>query len=323
MTISLRRSPLTAVLAASTLLALAGCTGVTYAETQVPRPPSPTVAAPGTASPPTCTNATQSFDPLPSLPASAAITDPRTRAIIKRGHLVVGVSSDSYLLGARNPFTGKIEGFDIDIAKAVAKSLFGDENKVQLRVITAADRLPLLEDDSVDMVARNMTMTCDRWERINFSAEYYASGQKVLVTKTSTAQTLQDLKGQRVCAPVDTTTLAKLESVGGTIPVTANNHTGCLVLFQQGKADAITGDDTVLAGLVAQDPYAKVTKAPAITAEPYGLGFNQDAVYLTRYANTVLDNLKADGQWKKIYNTWFAGPLGPAPAPPKSVYGRP
>lgn len=317
-----RRRVMTAVLGAGAALALAACTGVTYAQTPVPTPPTTTASSPKPATPPTCTNATQTFDPLPSIPASSAITDRKTRDIIERGHLIVGVSADSYLLGARNPFTGAIEGFDIDMAKAMAQSLLGDGNKVQLRVITAADRLPLLEDGSVDMVARNMTMTCDRWEKINFSAEYYHSGQKVLVTRSSKAQTLEDLDGKRVCAPVDTTTLAKLASVKGPIPVTASNHTGCLVLFQQGKADAITGDDTVLAGLAAQDPYAKVTKAPAITDEPYGLGFNKKDVYLTKYASTLLDELKSDGTWKKIYDKWFAGPLGPAPSPPKSVYGR-
>ena len=52
----------------------------------------------------------------------------------------------------------------------------------------------------------------------------------------------------------------------------ADNHTGCLVLFQQGEVAAITGDDTVLAGLAAQDPYAVVPDQRAFTAEPYGLG---------------------------------------------------
>ena len=120
----------------------------------------------------------------------------------------------------------------------------------------------------------------------------------------------------------DTTSLTKLQSVKGPIPVTASNHTGCLVLFQQGKADAITGDDIVLAGLAAQDPNTLITSAKAITVEPYGLGFNKNDVYLARYVNRVLADLVADGQWKAIYNRWLAEPIGPAPAPPTPVYGR-
>jgi polar amino acid transport system substrate-binding protein len=304
---------------------LSACTGVTYAETPVPTKPTTTQGptTPGTPTTPvTCTNATQSYDPLPSLPPTSSITNARMREIISRGHLVVGVSADTNLFAARDPFTGKIQGFDIDIARAVAQSLFGSPDKIQLRVITAADRIPLLEKREVDMVVRNMTMTCDRWTRIAFSAEYYHSGQKVLVAKGSTAQTLEDLKGKRVCAPTGTSSLEKLLSVKGPIAVTAPNHTGCLVLFQQGKADAITGDDTVLAGLAAQDPYTVVTKAPPITAEPYGIGFNKDDRYFASYVNVVLDGMKADGRWKAIYTKWLAGPLGPAPAPPVSVYGR-
>ena len=62
----------------------------------------------------------------------------------QRGYLSAGVSADTLLLGARNPVTGTIEGFDIDVLHAVAKAIFGDPDKVELRVITAADRLPVL-----------------------------------------------------------------------------------------------------------------------------------------------------------------------------------
>jgi polar amino acid transport system substrate-binding protein len=180
------------------------------------------------------------------------------------------------------------------------------------------------------MVARNMSMTCVRWKEIAFSAEYYRSGQKVLVGKNlpnASELGLADLKGKRVCAPTATTSLTKLEEVAkqssdGPVVVTAPNHTGCLVLFQQGKADAITGDDTVLAGLAAQDPNTVVTKAKAITVEPYGLGFNKADTYLARYVNRVIADLEADGEWKTIYNRWLAAPLGPAPAPPTPRYGR-
>jgi polar amino acid transport system substrate-binding protein len=172
------------------------------------------------------------------------------------------------------------------------------------------------------MVVRNMTMTCDRWTKIAFSSEYYHSGQKLLVSKGSTAVTLADMKGRRVCAPAGTSSLDKLRTFQGVIPVVAANHTGCLVLFQQGKADGITGDDIVLAGLRAQDPYAVVTKAGAITAEPYGIGFNKANVYFVRYVNALLADMRSDGRWKAIYNRWLAKPLGPAPAPPTPVYGR-
>jgi polar amino acid transport system substrate-binding protein len=325
MTRSTLRSVLTAAVAAGAVTALAACSGVTYAETPVPTKAPTTSSSAPAAAPQTCDNATQSYDPLPSLPSRSAITDATMRKIVDRGYIVVGISADTYLFGARNPFTGRIEGFDIDIARAVAQSLFGDPSKLQLRVITAKDRIPLLEDRSVDMVVRNMSMTCDRWTQIGFSAEYYRSGQKVLVGKNlpnAENLSLADLKGKRVCAPAGTTSLAKLQSVQGPIAVTAANHTGCLVLFQQGDVEAITGDDTVLAGLAAQDPNTVITTAKAITVEPYGIGVNKADVYFARYLNRVIAELEADGRWKSIYTKWLADTLGPAPSPPKPVYGR-
>lgn len=317
-----RRAAALAALAAAA--ALAGCAGGNYPDTPLPSSSTAT-ASPSTSSAPpvTCDNPTQSYDPLGSIPSAGSIGDAGMRRIIDRGRLVVGVSGDSYLLGARNPISNKIEGFDIDIAKQVAKALFGDENKVTLRVISAADREPLLREGEVDMVARNMTMTCDRWTRIAFSGEYYHAGQKVLVTRDSKLRELGEMRGLRVCAPTGTTSLAKLKTYNGVTAVTAGNHTGCLVLFQQGKADAITGDDTVLAGLAAQDPYAKVTDAAAITDEPYGLAFNAEDTYFVQYVNAVLDRIKADGTWKQIYDRWLADSLGKAPKPPDAKYGRP
>jgi polar amino acid transport system substrate-binding protein len=313
------------MLAVAALAAVTACSGVTYAETPVPAKPVAPASSPDATpgAPAQCSDPLSSYDPLPKLPASSEITDRTVRKqILDRGHLVVGVSADTYLWGARNPFTGQIEGFDIDIARAVAQSLFGDPNRIQLRVITAVQRMPFLQERKVDLVVRNMTITCDRWEQVAFSAEYYHSGQKVLVAKGSEAQTLADLKGERVCAPRGTSTLTNLEKVPGVIPVPADNHTGCLVLFQQGKADAITGDDTVLAGLAAQDPYAVVTKAPALSDEPYGIAVNKDDVYLVRYLNRLLADMEKDGRWKQTYDRWLADTLGKAPAPPKAVYGR-
>lgn len=320
-----------AVLAAASALSLVACAGGDYPDTTLPTSSSSTSSSsPSATSAPTCDNATQSYDPLPSIPSAALITDAFVREIRSRGRLRVGVSADSLLLGANNPLTGQIEGFDIDIAKAIAKDLLGDENKVSLIVITAADRLPALQEGRVDLVARNMTMTCARWADIAFSSEYYHAGQKLLVTREEAQENpsagLEDMAGKRVCAPAGTTTLAKLQAVAGEVGgievVQAANHTGCLVLFQQGQADAITGDDTVLAGLSAQDVYAVVTKAPAITDEPYGLGINKDNIYFVRYVNAVLAQLRSDGEWTTIYDRWLAASLGKAPKPPTPVYGR-
>lgn len=322
------------------LLSLAACGAGGYA--QAPLSPTPTAAATTSAAPTTAAptpaaskcnpvpagfNPLQTYDPLPSLPASGALTG-RLAEIRARGYLIAGVSADTLLMGARNPLTGQIEGFDIDLVHEIAKAILGDAAKVQLVVITAGQRQSFLVNRTVDIVVRNMTMNCARWLDwpIAFSAEYYHSGQKVLVRKGSTATSLDDLAAAKakVCAPTGTTSLAKLQEfvAKGVVPVTADTHTGCLLLFQQAKVDAITGDDTVLAGLATQDPYAVVPAQTAITAEPYGVGFNSEDKVFVQYVNRLLETTKADGRWKASYDRWLAPSLGDAPTPPTAVYGR-
>lgn len=303
---------------------VATVTLVACAATPTPVPPlpqQPQDTAPPAAAP-SCDNATQSYAPGP-LPGPDALPAGSTMATIKeRGRLVVGVSSDTYLLGSRNPRTGVIEGFDIDIAHAMAQAIFGPDARAQLRVISAADRIPLLEAREVDLVVRNMTMTCDRWEDIAFSAEYYRSGQKLMVRRGSGITDLETLAERRVCAPLGTSTLTQIRQLAPRADVVpSDTHTGCLVLFQQGRVDAITGDDTVLAGLAAQDPYAEVLPGDRFTEEPYGIGVPADHVDMVRFVNGVLERMGADGRWQASYDRWLRPTLGEG-RQPTPVYGR-
>lgn len=273
-----------------------------------------------TAPPVECDDALASYEPFETQPAPDELPAGSTMAEIReRGALVVGVSGDTLLMSARNPETGVIEGFDIDILREISRAIFDDPDRLQLRVITSAQRLEVLESGEVDLVARTFTITCTRWESIAFSAEYLHAGQKVLVAEGSPAQGLEDLAGQRVCAPQATTTLSRLEEYP-VEAVAAPTHSQCLALFQQGRVDAITGDDTILAGFAAQDPYAVVV-GEAISDEPYGIGVPAENVDMVRFVNGVLEELVADGTWQELYETWL-GVLGPAPEPPTPVYGR-
>ncbi|WP_332872900.1 glutamate ABC transporter substrate-binding protein, partial [Desertihabitans aurantiacus] len=313
----------TAVLA----LLLTACAPA-YAPTPVPTPTGGPTATPAPSAPPTaapeCEDPLASYDPPRTNPEPGEMPAGSTMAeIAERGRLVAGVSADTYLMGSRNPTTGEIEGFDIDLVKALAEALLGDEDAYELRVITATERIPVLESGEVDLVARNMTITCERWESIAFSAEYYRSGQKVLARTSSGIESPDDLAGRRVCAPEGTSSLERLRAeLPEAEAVAAANHTGCLILFQSGEVDAITGDDTVLAGLVVQDPYAEVLDMEPLSDEPYGLGFNAAQTDLVAFTNRVLADRIADGSWEDSYDRWLRPSLGEAPDPPRQVYGR-
>lgn len=271
--------------------------------------------APRVATDTSCGNPEQSFDATTTLPSDALV-----QRITTRGRLIAGVSADTYLFGSRNPFTDKIEGFDIAVVRAVAKAVLGSPDKVELKVISASQRIPFLQDGTVDLVARTMTANCERWKQIAFSTVYFNAGQKVLVSTASPAKGIADLAGKKVCAPAGTTSLKNLDTYPRVKPVPAKFHTDCLAQFQQGKVDAITGDDAILAGFVAQDPYAKVVGG-RFTSEPYALGISNKYPGFVSFVNGVLDTYRNDGSWKRQYDTWLAARLGPAD-PPKPLYGR-
>lgn len=328
-------------IAAVAALLLTACGSGEYAATEIPAKPSPTTPSPTTPSPTTSTAKPPTIDceePLASYQPTGPLPDPgdmpvgtRMGEIQRRGRLIAGVSADSLNLGARNPISGQIEGFDIDMVKAVGRAIFADfdtnPKRLELRVISSPQRIPALRDtkNPVDIVARNMTINCERWQQIAFSAEYYRAGQKTLVPRDSTAKSLADLDGETICAPAGSTSLANLKREYPDVkPITADTDTGCLVLFQQGKAYGVTGDDTVLAGEAAQDPYAKVLDH-RFSDEPYGLGIPRQHRDFVRFVNAVLEQIKANGDWTKSYNKWLKPTLGPdrpAPAPPKPIYGR-
>lgn len=303
------------VLVAGTLL-LAGCS---YDQTELPAAPETEAPEEAGSGPSDC----DMSETVRSYAPQGASRDAAVDQLVNDGRLVAGVSADSYLLGSRNPFSGRIEGFDIDVAQRLADALGVD---LELRVITAADRIELLVEGEIDVVVRAMTINCERWDEIAFSSEYYRAGQKVLLRDDLADDYSEpaDLAELRVCAPNGTTSLDRIrdESPDAEI-VPADNHTGCLVLFQQGQVDAITGDDTVLAGLAAQDPYAEVPPdQQAFSAEPYGVGVNPENRVLVRYLNSVLEEMRTDGSWQQSYDRWLADTLGSGAQPPPAKYGR-
>jgi len=257
---------------------------------------------------PTC-DPLASLRPSGPLPTPGAMPAGTTMArIAARGRLIVGVDQNTYLFGFRDAASGEIVGFDVDIAKEVATAIFGDwRNHLQLVAISSAQRIPFVREHKVDIVAHTMTMNCDRWRQVSFSTEYYDAGQKVLVGRASTARGIDDLGGKKVCAAAGSTSIQNIAAARSKpIPVSVNDWTDCLVLLQQGQVEAISTDDTILAGLAAQDPTTRLVGA-AFTSEPYGLAIDQNAADFVRFVNAVLDRMRADGTWATIYRRWLGG----------------
>jgi polar amino acid transport system substrate-binding protein len=258
-------------------------------------------------------------DPTVSLrPRGLSVSGGSTMAEIKkRGKLIAGVDQNTFLFGFRNPATGRLEGFDIDIAKAVAEQLFGDEDKIQFKAITSQQRIPALQEGSVDIVVRTMTINCDRRKDIEFSSVYFVAGQRVLVRKNAGYDGLDDLAKKRVCATNGSTSLRNIAEKSQAVPVSVDNWSDCLVMMQQGQVDAISTDDTILAGMAQQDPTLEVV-GQRFTEEPYGIGIPKENDDMVRYVNAVLDKVR-DGAWQASYDRWIKPVLG-KDTPPKPKY---
>ena len=239
--------------------------------------------------------------------------------IAERGRLIVGADQNAFLLGYRDPATGQLAGFDIDIAREIAKAIFGNPDAIQFRTINAAQRIPAIVNGDVDLVVRSMTITCERLQQIAFSTEYLTSTQRVLVTKGSGYHSMADLGGKKVCASIGSTNIPVIQQAPShPIAVAADNVSDCVVLLQQGQVDGVSTDETILIGMAAQDPNIEIVGG-SLANVPVGIGMPKQASDLVRFVNAVLDRIRADGTWTAIYQRWL-GILGAAPPPPTPQY---
>jgi polar amino acid transport system substrate-binding protein len=268
---------------------------------QDPAPISSAAADPGD----TC-NARASLRPPAALPAPGQMPAGSTMARIQQsGLLRVGVSQDTFLFGYRNPLTGQIEGFDVDVVRKIANAIFGSPDKIQLVAVTSAQRIPYILDNKVDIVAHTMTINCARRQQVDFSSVYYLAGQRVLVSRDSPAKDLAGLKGKKVCAAAGSTSIQHIaENPAKTdpppVPVSVNDWNDCLVMLQQGQVDAISTDDTILAGMHRQDPDNTQLVGDKFSQEPYGLAMSKNSPDLVRFVNGVLQQMRDDGSLHAI-----------------------
>jgi polar amino acid transport system substrate-binding protein len=234
-----------------------------------------------------------------------------------RGYLIAGVSQSTYPFGFVNPLNGRTEGFDIDMVHAIAKAIFGNPNKIEYKAISDDQRIPEVQSGAVDVVAHTMTINCERLQDVDFSTVYFTAGQQVLVLKNSRVKSLAGLGGKKVCATEGSTSIANIKAASShPKPVPVTNFTDCLVLLQQGDVAAISTDNSILAGLAAQDPWTKIV-GPVFTSEPYGLAISQQHPDFVQFVNAVLQQMRTNGQWAASYARWVGTPV---PAPPPARY---
>ncbi|HEV3087339.1 MAG TPA: ABC transporter substrate-binding protein [Candidatus Elarobacter sp.] len=247
---------------------------------------------------------------LGGLAPSRAADDNSVDAIKKRGVIKIGVKYDAPPFGSLNPQTNQVTGFDVDVARAIAKKIFGSPDKVELVQVKSDNRIPLVQNGDIDAFVATATITPARMKTIDFSNVYYRAGQSLLVKKGSPVKTYKDLDGKGVCSVQGSTpeqTIRRLVPKANV--VTFETYPECLTALRGGRVDAVTTDNVILGGFQAQDPNNLELVGGLFTFEPYGIGIRKGNASLTKAINETLADLKKSGEYAKLHQNWLKKPL--------------
>lgn len=221
--------------------------------------------------------------------------------IINRGELIVGVKTDTYPFGFKNA-NGKFLGYDVSLAKLIAKGILGDENKIKFVPVSAFDRIYKLDSQEVDMVIATMSITQQRQQIMDFSTPYYTAGQALLVKKGSKIKNLKDLKGKRIIVVFGSTSeksIREMVQMAGIIGY--GNYADAYKALKQNKGDVLAADDSILYGFAHKDN-SVVLLPKRYTKEPYAVAFRkgEESKQLIKAVDEIINTETRNGTLKKI-----------------------
>jgi len=225
--------------------------------------------------------------------------------VLQRGKLVVGVKYDAKPFGYLNSRQAPV-GFDIDLAKHIAKFVLGDENKIEFRQVTPSNRILALGSGDVDIVIATMSITPQRARIIDFSVPYYVSGQALLVPKRSDIRTMSDLNGKKVIIVYGSTAERNLRLIAPEAQVIGfKTYTSAYKALKEGRADAMTSDDTILIGFAISDDSVKLLPKQ-YSKEPYAVAFNKGAESdrLRHKVDTIIKDMERTGELNQLRHKW-------------------
>jgi glutamate transport system substrate-binding protein len=252
--------------------------------------------------------------------ASASFAPGTTMAKLQQaGKIRVGTKFDQPLFGLKNPVTGGPEGFDVEVAKLIAGAMGISADKIEWVETVSANREPFIEQGRVDMVLATYTINETRKKVISFGGPYYVAGQSLMVKAGNPAkiQGLEQLPGKKVCSVEGS---ASSTNVRNRVPsaqlVLFDAYSKCADALKNGQVDAVTTDDTILAGLKSKDSSSFDLVGQPFTKEPYGIGVRHDDTAFVTFIDATLTKSFADGEWAKAWDRTAGKVLGPAPAAP-------
>jgi glutamate/aspartate transport system substrate-binding protein len=223
----------------------------------------------------------------------------------------------SYLDGSAQPtgFGWEICGRIVDEVKRVTGRA---DLKVTTQAVTSANRIPLLQNGTIDIECGSTTNNSDRQKQVAFATNYFYTGTRFLVKANSGIRSLADLKGKTVVSTTGTTNFRIMRGINeeqkiGFDLIGAKDHAESALLVQNGRADAFAMDDILLYGLraSAQNPAELAVVGEAIQVEPYAIMLRRDDPTFKALVDGVLARLMDSGEFERLYRKWFMSPIPP------------
>ena len=227
------------------------------------------------------------------------------------GKIKVGIKYDQPGLGLKEP-DGSFSGFDVDVATYVAGELGYEPDQIEFVETKSADRENALARGDVDFIAATYSITDERKEKVDFAGPYLLAHQDLLVKKDSDIAEGTDLNGKKLCSVTGSTSAqnvkdkiapdAQLKEYG--------TYSECIAGLQSGAVDAVTTDDSILAGFAAQDQYKGQFKLAGLklSNENYGIGVKKGDTEQVDKINAALEKMVKEKAWDKAVEDNF----GPA-----------
>ena len=213
--------------------------------------------------------------------------------------LKIGIKFDQPGLGLKegNDYTG----FDVDVARYVAEKMGTPEDQIEWVQAPSAQRETLLETGQVDMIVATYSITDSRKEKVGFAGPYFIAGQDLLVRADDDSITgPESLDGKRLCSVTGSTSAQNVqEEVPGVNLQEFGTYSECVSALVSNAVDALTTDDTILAGYASQDQYQgqlKVVGAP-FSEERYGIGIQKGDPEKCEQINEAIREMISDGSW--------------------------
>ncbi|MFJ5033157.1 glutamate ABC transporter substrate-binding protein [Streptomyces sp. NPDC088560] len=212
----------------------------------------------------------------------------------------IGIKFDQPGLGLKQP-DGSFSGFDVDVATYVAKQLGYKPDQIQFVETKSADRENALQRGDVKFIAATYSITDERKQKVDFAGPYLLAHQDLLVKKDSTIAKGTDLNQRKLCSVTGSTPAQHIQK---TIAPKANlreysSYSECMAGLQSGAVDAVTTDDSILAGYAAQDKYKGQFKLAGLklSNENYGIGVKKGDSATLDKINKALEKMVSDGSW--------------------------